>query len=688
MKPAVTVLLLSVATITQSQIVLDGTMGTHGALSGPAFTIPATVGQTRGGNLFHSFSQFNIGTAESATFTGPDTVHNVIARVTGIGVTGVKTSTINGALNCEIPGANFFFINPFGVIFGEHATVNVSGSFAVTTADYVKLADGGRFDAHNPGNDVLTTAPVSAFGFLGPTAAPISVAPPNADVDPFLFFLPEGKSFWLIGGNVDIAGRYFGTPAGASVVVSVASAGELAVDVDAVIPPIDASGFATLGTLTFGYDTLLYTAGSAGGGPIWLEADRIESGVGFTAVSYNFGGTQAGNVDVRARTAITASGSLFDASGSDGGPGGDVTFIAPQIHLTGTNIGTGTDSTGGNIRIVATEFTLSSGTQIFAAGGSLHIDTGLLRLEGDDSGKTLLNTSSFGGIAGSIDIHAQTVEIVGLASIISEGIRDGRVGGGIRITTDTLTAVGGNFDGLTGISTRSVESGGGGGDIIINARQISLADNAQITAASENAAPAGSILINVTDSLHLQSGAAIRVTSLQGAGGDITITAGNKIQLFDSSLSAQANLDGGNIHLTAQNEVYLLNSQIKAESTLGNGGNITIDPTFVVLNHSSLIANAIAGNGGNITIESRYFFVSDSLIDASSQFGLPGTVTINALNFDASGNLVTLPGNLLDAESRLRPHCAIRLPRGASSFTLTGRSQLPVEPDGLLPAYP
>ncbi|MEI6085659.1 MAG: filamentous hemagglutinin, partial [Verrucomicrobiota bacterium] len=127
---------------------------------------------------------------------------------------------------------------------------------------------------------------------------------------------------------------------------------------------------------------------------------------------------------------------------------------------------------------------------------------------------------------------------------------------------------------------------------------------------------------------------------------------------------------------------------IKAESTTGNGGNITIDPTFVVLNTSSLIANAITGNGGKITIDSHYFFVSDSLIDASSQFGVQGSIFITALNFDVTGNLLTLPGNPLDAEARLRPHCAIRLPHGASSFTVTGRSQLPAEPDGLLPAFP
>jgi hypothetical protein len=37
-------------------ITLDGTMGTRGPLTGPAYTITSGMGQQAGGNLFHSFS--------------------------------------------------------------------------------------------------------------------------------------------------------------------------------------------------------------------------------------------------------------------------------------------------------------------------------------------------------------------------------------------------------------------------------------------------------------------------------------------------------------------------------------------------------------------------------------------------------------------------------------------------------
>jgi len=65
-------------------------------------------------------------------------------------------------------------MNPKGVVFGANAKLDVSGSFAVTTANYLKLSDGGRFNASLGGQDSLTAAPVSAFGFLSATPAAVT----------------------------------------------------------------------------------------------------------------------------------------------------------------------------------------------------------------------------------------------------------------------------------------------------------------------------------------------------------------------------------------------------------------------------------------------------------------------------------------------------------------------------------
>ena len=42
-----------------AQVVVDNSFGSPGALNGPNFKIPDTLGKTVGGNLFHSFNEFS-----------------------------------------------------------------------------------------------------------------------------------------------------------------------------------------------------------------------------------------------------------------------------------------------------------------------------------------------------------------------------------------------------------------------------------------------------------------------------------------------------------------------------------------------------------------------------------------------------------------------------------------------------
>jgi len=156
-------------------ITIDGRLSPAQTLVGPNYTIGANLGKQVGSNLFHSFGQFSLANtpvSESATFTstgssGP--ISNVISRVTG-----GNQSSIDGAIVSAIPGANLYLINPSGIVFGPHATLNVSGSFNASTADYLKMSDGAKFQATNPGSSTLSAAAPAAFGFLTATPAQIS----------------------------------------------------------------------------------------------------------------------------------------------------------------------------------------------------------------------------------------------------------------------------------------------------------------------------------------------------------------------------------------------------------------------------------------------------------------------------------------------------------------------------------
>src|SRR3954471_11520699 len=123
----------------QAQIVTDGSVGPKVSLRGGEIEIGAKLGTRRGDNLFHSFEKFGIATGQTATFTGPGAIKNVISRVTG-----GEASNIDGKLASTVGKADLYFINPAGVMFGPHAKLDVPGSFHVSTARELRFADGAR----------------------------------------------------------------------------------------------------------------------------------------------------------------------------------------------------------------------------------------------------------------------------------------------------------------------------------------------------------------------------------------------------------------------------------------------------------------------------------------------------------------------------------------------------------------
>ena len=148
-------------------ITVDGRLSPAQTLVGPNYAITANLGKQVGGNLFHSFGQFRLVNGETAAFSGPATVNNVIGRVTG-----GNSSSIDGRIQSSIAGVNLYLINPNGIVFGPNATVNVSGSFHASTADYLKMSDGTKIPTGNPDSSTFSAAPPVAFGFL--TATPAS----------------------------------------------------------------------------------------------------------------------------------------------------------------------------------------------------------------------------------------------------------------------------------------------------------------------------------------------------------------------------------------------------------------------------------------------------------------------------------------------------------------------------------
>ncbi len=189
--PPLLAALLAAAPV-QAQIVTDGSVGPKVSLRGGEIEIGADLGTRRGDNLFHSFEKFGIATGQTATFTGPGTVKNVISRVTG-----GEVSNIDGKLASRVGQADLYFLNPAGVMFGPNAQLDLPSSLHVSTAHELRFADGARFSALDKTGSGLTVAPPEAFGFLDKPPGRISVNQSQLQ-------LTSGKTFSLIGGDIDI----------------------------------------------------------------------------------------------------------------------------------------------------------------------------------------------------------------------------------------------------------------------------------------------------------------------------------------------------------------------------------------------------------------------------------------------------------------------------------------------------
>ena len=578
----------SITSVAWAGATLDGSMGSTGSFSGD-FTIPDTVGKTVGSNLFHSFSDFSINAGESATFTGPASIDNVISRVTGS-----SPSTFNGPLTSAIPGANFYFLNPNGILFKEGARINVDGSFYATTSDFVRLGQDGVFYA-NPGSQSnLTSSPPSAFGFLSGNPGQISMEGTQL-VKYFSLNQPDGATLSLVGGDISIdqapsgTPTFFGTETSSGSLlsstgnrvemVSVGSAGE-AVPGDG---SYDLGSFSALGSINIANGSVVdATETYIRGGKIVINNSVIAPGFFFVVDmapppnggSVNIAGSEG--VD------ITGSGAPLqievNVPPGPAGPGGPVVVT----RFDGGPLFTGVSTFGGNpfpgapptdvpdVLIEGGDVTLS-GTSYLISQRFGPGEAGDISVKGDTvavtDGSLIFNLNTYAGTGGDITIDANQVNLDSEGSTAPTGLAassnfspvfgdpgldpnfDPNVGPPnpfLIYAADLASGDAGNITvnatGPGGLTVRgadiTTESRGYGqaGNITVNTSDILLSreggETGSIASQSGFAGDAGQIDINATGGIELEDGYVISAsTSGTGTGGNVSVKAGNAITI-------------------------------------------------------------------------------------------------------------------------------------------------------------
>jgi filamentous hemagglutinin family protein len=192
-------------------IVPDGTTST--AVREGNVIVPTDLNSIRGTNLFHSFDRFDV-PAGGVTFGVGDTGING-ARITNIfnRVTGSSPSSILGTIRTsgDFPLANFYLLNPNGIVFAPNARLDVGGSFVASTATAIGFSGGGLF-----------TADRSRHFFAGsPLSLQFAVEEPAAILNQGQLAVLRGQDIVLAGGTV-VSPSTLTAPAGNVDVVGVA----------------------------------------------------------------------------------------------------------------------------------------------------------------------------------------------------------------------------------------------------------------------------------------------------------------------------------------------------------------------------------------------------------------------------------------------------------------------------------
>jgi filamentous hemagglutinin family protein len=667
--------LYTTSEISLSQVTPDGTVNTQVNQNGNVSEIIG--GETRGGNLFHSFQNFSISTGNEAFFKNADTISNIFFRVTGGNI-----SNIDGLIRAN-GNANLFFVNPNGIIFGENASLNIGGSFVASTANKIDFADGTEFNTTNSSSSpILTVSIPIGLGFSSHSGSILvkgnghNFAADDPSFSPIIrsrnfngLAVNPGRSITLLGNDITFQGGNLLASQGKIQLGSISQGivrfnyenlalnfqevqdfGDIVLTSESSIDVSGSTGGLILArgssiAINDGSVLLVQNQSSNSANGIFLQAsnDINISGTSQTGLvrsyvlSEGFAG-KTGNIQISSRNLRVEGGAAIAIRAFGTASSKDITLnIADSIQVSGFN------------QIIPDALSAISLVNLGnGRGGSIDISTE--RILADNGGG--IGTITFGGLgnSGSLNIDADDINIVGVnpintlaSSLFSNTIGEGQ-GGEITIETSTLNILdGGQISTGTGAS-------GNAGSVFIKADQLNIVSEpdiqlrvgdirtSRIVAIAAPATPAQQELLGVAP-------------VVRGASGNITIESKNinieraRITVSNQGQGAVGNIDLQTDSLTNTDGIISASGLSEFSDRSFAGGNINIDADFLNFDDGSINANtSFFGSGGNININTDIIHLdNNSSISVSSGFignneqtatDNGGNITINTENLE------------------------------------------------------
>lgn len=386
--------------------------------SGETLLIEGGSSSGDGAALFHSFSEFGVATGTEVFFLVPeaDTTEALI-----VGISGNSPSFINGIIgltdSASVLGeltapVDLFLLNPNGILLGENARIDISGSLSLTTATGLAFGD-ALYDVLGD-NDFSQIAGSPTGYVFGAEQAGLVVS--SGDLETGF-----DESVTLIGGQVINTGPLVGD----NVVVQTVSGGQfvrisqtdmlLSLEIE-TIP----SGFEPSSSAAFTVSTLAELL--TGADDLGIATDIFIDSEGDFVL--NSGGDDVGifsNDDINISAIFSSGGEVvLSADGTINIP------VAISTAPSGEEFSEESSS----------DIVLSAGEAIFAEG--------------------LLSTNCDGELCGDITLTAPGPIAVGDVSTDNSGVGDS---GGLEIVSQTS---------ITANDISTLSSGGDSGDVVLD----------------------------------------------------------------------------------------------------------------------------------------------------------------------------------------------------------------------------
>lgn len=650
-----------------AQIIPDSTLPTNSMVIENG-TVSTVLGGTTSGNyLFHSFETFSILDGLTASFDHATTVDSIVTRVTGN-----SESMINGGIETQ-GSADFFLLNPNGVVFGPNAQLNVGGSFIGSSAESILFEDGGVFSAVNPQAPPLLTVNTSLGLQYGGESADLTVQGNGHNLllddetsDVVLTNRPNGlevltgQTLGLIGGDVLLEGGNITTVSGRAIVGGVRDGTVMLTDVGNGWTA-DYSNVDTFGDVHLSNAASVLTSGN-GGGAIHLHGDTVRIRGGSALLANTLGDSPSQGVTIDASDVVRVVGAILDDEGEASfstsvfsevtpgasGTGGDILITSPRLRIArGAQISASTLGPGdaGDMTVVADRINIDGGAGFLTPSG-LFVN--------------VLNTDATGR-GGDLSILAQRLNITGGAEIAANtfGIGDA---GGITLEVDEVSVVAGAPGlGSSGIFAQSeVEATGSGGTIAIAGDRLQIIGGASIDVTTFFSGAGGRLQILV-DSLLLDgqspngtpaSIAAVADENASGQGGTIaietqTLELRNGAQLITSTFGAgdvgTLLIDAEHISLAGGDDLETVISSAVEENATGQGGLLSVTTDTLSIVDGAQMSTGTTGNGpgGDLRIQAQS-------IDIQGRNNLARSgIVASALEGEGAGGDVTIDADLV-----------------------------------------